>query len=519
MFRFAFYLSVYGVLFCAEGMAIQVTNPFKPGSTVVNIGGNVKTLTRSTSCKAKNWGNVQENACTCCIVKSAIRSGGKIQYGGNPVPYCLKKKHCTDETLQTIGESVGISYNSNFPQAFTNKVIANSLSISNSGTLAANYYSGSSLKPEGVIAGLSRLAKQGKIKHSSRDLHDCFYAEPIGGGGSQTLQLFKISKREKCGGSHSGQGEDIYIVKELKKTTEEIKNTTLIKNSILGQYNLSNPTRPQNFPAIALDETSFIYQDTKGKPHYLAVLPMAQGDSIFNILKVFAESYKKHQGEGSLSSPEYKNSLVRAQHAMMALGSQLGRLHATHMSRDKKGRLSGKSQAVHGDMHANNIFEDIDHNIIFIDAETFAIGIKSPRSIGKDLLRIYLFSTIRSSSKQNPGKGKVGQTYWHEEIIKPFLLEYVRSYALLGGTFNQQNLDDIMQILRKTFSLSGSASEAEGFFLKAGPLKSLWAYRKYINKILIEIESELRKNPNTGGLSMQAELFLKNKPLKKIRKN
>ncbi|MFN7662723.1 MAG: hypothetical protein ACK5PQ_03260 [Alphaproteobacteria bacterium] len=520
MLRLSFLFLSMGLFVASTAFSFTITNPLKPGSTLVNIGGNVRTLTRSTSCKAKYWGNIQENACACCIIKNSMAPKGQIRYKSDTVSRCLEKKHCSEDTLAQMKKDLEPPYNPNYPEYFITQVIQNSLPIAETGTLGSEFTDKQALTTEGAIQALKVLAAQKKIKHSSKSIEECFQAEALGGGGSQTLRLFMISQKPKCGSNSDTSTKGVYILKELKKGPEEIKNTTIVKQSILGKYNLTNPDRPKDFPAIALDEISFTYKDKKGKAHYLSVLPMAPGDSIFNILKEFSKYYKTHPQKDSMENliqgkqlPKSTTpQLVRAQHAMLVFGSQLGKLHAAHMTRDPKGRLSGKSHAVHGDLHAHNVFEDIDHNIIFIDGETFARGVESPRAVGKDLLRIYLFSTIRNASKHNPRKGNVGQTYWHEQIIKPFLLGYVHSYAHLDGSFNLENLEDVMRILRKTFSLAGSTSEVEGF-LKAGPIKALWAYRKYITKILNEIEAEIKKNPKAGGLSPQTQIILeKRKP-------
>jgi hypothetical protein len=506
MFRFAFYFSVCMLMVCFMGHSVKVTNPFKPGSVLVDIGGNVKTLTRSTSCKSRYWGNNQENACTCCIIKQGLRKGGKIEYNEKSIPYCIKRKHCTEEVLVNMAHSLDTSYNPDAPELFVGKIIHSAKVVATSGTIGKEYHEGGKLTPQGVIVALSTLARQHKIRGTARQVEECFKVEPLSDKGSQTIQTFMVSQNTYCN-RHSQAGKElfdgVYIVKELGKGQTEIKNTTRVKESFLGKYNLANPDRPKGFPAIALDETSFSYKDHAGTPHYLAVLTLSPGLPIFKILKNFAESYKTHSDNGTLQSPQYKSTLTKARHAMASLGGQVGRLHATYMTRDKKGRLSGKSNAVHGDMHSNNIFEDEQLNVVFIDAETFAIGLKSPRSVGKDLLRIYLFSTIRNAAHQNARKGNVKQAYWHEQIIKPFLLEYILSYTFLDGSYNKENFEDVMKILRSTFSVSGSGKDPEAVFVHAGLFRSMQAYRKYMTPLLKELEEAISTHPNPIELSLQ----------------
>ena len=59
-----------------------------------------------------------------------------------------------------------------------------------------------------------------------------------------------------------------------------------------------------------------------------------------------------------------------------------------------------------------------------------------------------------------------------------------------------------MRILRSTFSLSGSTSDPEAVFWRAGVISSLRAYWKYINPLLNELEEEIKSHPNPIELSL-----------------
>ncbi|OFW95911.1 MAG: hypothetical protein A2977_03670 [Alphaproteobacteria bacterium RIFCSPLOWO2_01_FULL_45_8] len=508
MFRFSFYIGLICFAFSFEGLTIRIINPFKPGSSLVNINGKVKTLTRSTSCNARRWDNNQESACMCCIVKQGIRPKGQFKYSGNFVEHCLQKKHCTEDSLNAIAASWGTRYNPDAPELIVPVIIDAARVISTAGTLGKEDHGTSSLSPDGVIKALGILAAQNKIPGTSKEIKECYTAVSKTDKGSQTIQTYLVSRNTYCDDPKDRERgfkifDGLYYVKELGKGEKEIKNTTRVKESVLGQYNLANPNRPKGFPAIALDEVSFFYKDHRGKTHYLAVLTLSPGQSIFHILKNFSETYKANQ-DGTLTDPQaYGKALTIARHAMASLGGQVGRLHATYMTRDKKGRLTGMSKAVHGDMHSNNIFENEQLDVVFIDAETFAIALKAPRSVGKDLLRMYLFSTIRTASHQNVRKGNVGQTYWHEQIIKPFLMEYILSYTFLDGRYSEENFKDVMRILRRTFSLSGAGGDPEAVFFRAGLISSVHAYKKYISPLLKEIEETIKNHPNPIELSLQ----------------
>lgn len=505
MFLIPLFIGLSFFVVTQEGQTLNIKNPFKPGSALVNIGGNVKTLTRSTSCKPKNWNNSQENACLCCVTKHSLMSNGQFDYSGKAISKCLDEEKCTNETLDRIAESLNTSFSGDAPEIIASRIIDSVQVVATSGKIGKEYHEDNKLTPEGVTKALSILARQNKIRNTASEVEECFKVEPLEDKGAQTVQTFMVSRSTYCNRlSKAGKKlfDGLYIIKELGKGLTEVRNTTLVKESFLGQYSLDNPDRPNGFPAIALDAISFKYEDDQRNPHYLSVLTLAPGLPIFKILKNFATSYKKHSDEGTLTSGEFVGQLTKTRHSMASLGGQVGRLHATYMTRDKKGRLTGKSNAVHGDMHSNNIFEDDNLNVIFIDAETFSIGLKSPRSVGKDLLRIYLFSTVRNAAHQNPRKGNVKQTYWHNQVIKPFLREYILAYTFLNGEYSQQNFEDAMRILRSIFSLSGAGSDPEAVFVRAGAISSLRAYWKYITPLLNDLEKEITSHPNPIELSI-----------------
>jgi hypothetical protein len=505
MFWFSFFIVGSFFLFAYEGCARTFINPLKPGSALVKIGNHVKTLTRSTSCKPANWNNNQEDACTCCVTKYSLRSNGQLKGSeGKAVSTCLEEGKCTSESLVNIARSLKTAFNPQAPELLESRIIQGVQVVATSGTIGKEYHEGNKLTAEGVKKALSILATQRKIDATPSQIETHFQVEPLSDKGSQTIQTFMVSRNtyhQRDSQTDKKLFEGAYIVKELGKGVTEIKNTNRVKQSFLGQYNLSNPDRPKGFPAIALDEVSFKYENDRGTPHYLAILTLAPGLPVFKILKNFATAYKDLGGQGVRVSENY----TKMRHAMASLGGQVGRLHATYMTRDAKDHLTGKSLAVHGDMHSNNVFVENAHlDVVFIDAETFAIALKSPRSVGKDLLRIYLFSTVRNAAHQNPRKGNVRQTEWHAEVIKPFLREYILAYAFLNGEYSQQNFEDVMRILRSTFSLSGSTSDPEAVFLKAGPISSLRVYWKYINPLLNDLEKEIRDHPNPIELSLLA---------------
>ncbi|UNM05770.1 MAG: hypothetical protein H6925_04515 [Holosporaceae bacterium] len=70
-------------------------------------------------------------------------------------------------------------------------------------------------------------------------------------------------------------------------------------------------------------------------------------------------------------------------------------MHAKYMTVDAKGRLTGKSRAVHGDLHLHNIFiSDVDQTpqATLIDIETMAKSWEKPQDVAQDLRKFYLFT-------------------------------------------------------------------------------------------------------------------------------
>ncbi len=91
-------------------------------------------------------------------------------------------------------------------------------------------------------------------------------------------------------------------------------------------------------------------------------------------------------------------------------------------------------------------------------------------------------------------KGNVGMTDWHKIVIEPFFKAYVKTFATDdNGQFNQDDFKDILNILRRNFSIRGATNDIDSVFIKVGFIKSMWAYRKYIRRMLNNIETTLEK--------------------------
>lgn len=81
-------------IFCFLLIQSAESGPFRRGKAIVNINGQVQTLTTSTSCKPKYWQQSQESACMCCVAKRSLK-GNTFVHNGRAIKHCLKKGHCT----------------------------------------------------------------------------------------------------------------------------------------------------------------------------------------------------------------------------------------------------------------------------------------------------------------------------------------------------------------------------------------------------------------------------------------
>ena len=83
---------------------------------------------------------------------------------------------------------------------------------------------------------------------------------------------------------------------------------------------------------------------------------------------------------------------------------------------------------------------------------------------------------------------------WHSLVIEPFFKAYVRTFSMdASGQFSRSDFEDILNILRRNFSIRGSANDAESVFIRVGFIRSMWAYRKYIRRMLNNIQTSLEK--------------------------
>lgn len=131
------------------------------------------------------------------------------------------------------------------------------------------------------------------------------------------------------------------------------------------------------FPTLAVAEDTFYYFNPLGEKQYIAVIPMALGDTAANILN-----------EATLFDDEKEIDLT-----MERVGRALGEFHYHLATPEEQEKLKNPSYAsfqtiVHGDFHGGNIFVG-PQGVTFIDNASMADSINHPQSILVDIYRLF----------------------------------------------------------------------------------------------------------------------------------
>lgn len=144
------------------------------------------------------------------------------------------------------------------------------------------------------------------------------------------------------------------------------------------------------FPTLAVAQDTFYYFDSLGEKQYVAVLPMALGNTVANIFN-----------NAILLKNEKKIDQVMEQ-----IGRALGEFHY-HMAtleeqqKVKKSFYADFQTIVHGDFHRGNIFVG-PQGITFIDNASMADSIIHPQSIMVDIYRLFQTTNYSYSSLSLP---------------------------------------------------------------------------------------------------------------------
>jgi hypothetical protein len=115
------------------------------------------------------------------------------------------------------------------------------------------------------------------------------------------------------------------------------------------------------------------------------------------------------------------------------------------------GAIFGKT-FVHGDMHPYNLFyDDKNDRIIFIDNESFALSITTPKDPSIDIMKFFGRLVASSlSSKHAYIKKNTSKDDFYENIVKPFVLGYLDAYP---SVYRQKVFEKLYQIMTEQGAL------------------------------------------------------------------
>lgn len=485
MKKFIFILALMGLI--VESHALY--NPFKSQKLLVKIGDRSTVLSQGTSCKSQYWGNSSVNSCKCCLVKHSLGARAQV-LSARDINGCIKKGRCSVKILEQLQSGYSVA---SFPEILA--PLLKEVKVVETVTVATEDFHPLQKKQvteKGIQAMFLSLQQSGKVKDSPYAIEHCFQVKSFSetNTGMFSSQLFGVFVDESCAAEQSSfdmsRAHLKYIVKEVAKGTTELRRMEALKASPLGQYSLSNPSRPVGFPAIAFNELSSMYKDRSGKKHYMTVLTAAPGKPFFDLINNFNALAQKKD----ISHKE----TVKVEKAYRSFGKAMGLLHSTYMTKDSRGRLTGKSHAVHGDLHMHNVFfltrEDEDDDLItLIDVETMAHALKQPQDVAQDLRKSYIFTArtlpTKSLARKFTPSGSIDQNLWHMITIKPFLEAYVDAYVMTeDGKVDRERLEDVMKILNHSYLSIFSSRKQLGFIALVGVHNFMKAQKKYLKPII-----------------------------------
>ncbi|WP_032112677.1 hypothetical protein [Candidatus Paracaedibacter symbiosus] len=459
---------------------------------VVNIGGVVKTLTSSTSCRIKDW-KTQSNSCACCLIKTSAFVRSKTNPYNNAINVCSAKRHCDGQILRSLNPSNLIP--ADFIPQLTRVAIQNPIIAVNKSDIQTK----GSLTPEGV-RNLLTTAVHNKIITNEPHvtlLKDarCIYAQQIGETGAQVEQLFLISINMHCAIKRpAGKFSKTYILKGTKKKDKEVGNLRKIQASGLTYYDLQNPRRHEDDLAIAFDVQNFVY-NTGSQSHYLSLLELAPGVSCMTLTKQFGQATVNYNPNNPTSVEAYNSLYNDVYYSFYKLGLGLSRLHQRFMKTNNKSLAI--PTVIHGDLHMDNIYTDympdlatqdmnpLHHTkVTLIDTETFAYALDKPGPVAVDLLVVYSFSVAQLQAKYRVPK-VISEVTWHNVMLKPFLLGYIQAWP-------QQKQAQIWRELKGIF-LTGTPQVKVGTrrSMMIDPIRYKMITNKYASPIFTQIGEEL----------------------------
>ncbi len=296
----------------------------------------------------------------------------------------------------------------------------------------------SDLKSDSIASNGNLTEKGVEILLARSGLGVGYTVKALGGGGANTLQLFLVMEK----------GSVKYILKGLKKAFEEVQNLEIIRKSILGNLIMDPAKTPvKGIPVLAMDEQNLTYLDLKGVEHHVSVINAASGKAISDL--IFA--WTKPEGGKTPASEDMVSK------ALYRMGNNIGIIHKQFMQ--PVGSVTGKTY-VHGDMHPYNVFyDDKNDRIIFIDNESFAISIQSPRDISVDLMKFYgrlVATNYKERHAYRPKGGEISEKLFYDVVVKPFVVGYIDAYGKEGDPKASKIRQDIFKRLYEVISNQGA---------------------------------------------------------------
>lgn len=212
-----------------------------------------------------------------------------------------------------------------------------------------------------------------------------------------TAQLVKL----KCEDGNS------YILKEIKGAKEakkEIPRLERVRSSKRIQpYTDAKDGLQINVPLVYV---SYRYKD---KEHILVIMRKAKGLSLQDLLVQFKKNPHDRKIHKILAKAYYD------------LGAALARFYKMH------GSLN--STIVHGDLHAGNIFYKEGEGVTFIDNETLAKSLDTPRSISVDLGYLFITSPFVMEWAEGGFLKQFDAKKWYTLVLPSFILGFIRTYS------------------------------------------------------------------------------------------
>lgn len=444
---------------------------------VATIGDTSIIISSSTSCALKNWKSNQSDSCACCITKGKVTTKNDAD---EIYRECIKGKYCTLGVISKIA-----------PGATTTDQIVSDILWYTLETpiikMNPDFIDKKGLlRAERVPDFLASLRKELPNFKNPIPLEfsrpRCLQAKQLGAGGVNTAQLFLIKVNEPCisGSNAPEQWTPKYIIKEPKPEAKEIANLLQIHQSDLFKlYSLTNPQRPKNRLALAIDFLDLKYNVSKSSSnsatHYLTFMPLAPGKSFKNVSEDLAAAIKKGD------TAEEKKVADYLYQSSNKLGEGLGELHLRYMEKGD-GKTLLNNTVVHGDLHLNNAFVKI--FVTLIDIETIAISLMKKRPVAVDLIVLYAFAIAHFKDVYRIPK-EIGLTKWNNLFLKPLLIGYISNWKLP----NQRK-----QVLSEIRTILTSITNARKYFTERSFFVNLLTYRaaiKDINRVFDEIAKTL----------------------------